>query len=90
MPGPPPFFAALAVVLLPVDLESGDVRRAPDGSLVTYDFGNTDWPGRMLRNSSYILHPEELMAENFALLLEWRKDGVMPTSVPGGPGEGFR
>jgi hypothetical protein len=29
------------------------------------------------------------MAENFALLMEWRKDGVMPTSVPGGPGEGF-
>lgn len=43
----------------------------------------------MLRNSSYILHPEELMAENFALLMEWRKDGVMPTAVPGGPGEGF-
>lgn len=88
-PGPPPFFAALAVVLVPVDLESGDVRRAADGSLVTYDFGNTDWPSRMLRNSSYILHPEELMAENFALLMEWRKDGVMPTAVPGGPGEGF-
>jgi hypothetical protein len=29
------------------------------------------------------------MAENFALLMEWRRSGTVPESVPGGPGEGF-
>jgi hypothetical protein len=29
------------------------------------------------------------MAENFALLMEWRRSGTVPESVPGGPGEEF-
>jgi hypothetical protein len=33
--------------------------------------------------------PDEIMAENFALLMEWRYSGTMPESIPGGPGEGF-
>jgi hypothetical protein len=32
----------------------------------------------MLRNSSFIIHPEEVLAGNFATLMEWRSDGVLP------------
>ena len=38
----------------------------------------------MLRNSSYIIHPEEILADNFATLMEWRSDGVLPPANPGG------
>jgi hypothetical protein len=38
----------------------------------------------MLRNSNYIIHPEELMADNFALLMEWRSTGILPSATPAG------
>ena len=38
----------------------------------------------MLRNSSFIIHPEEVLAENFATLMEWRSDGVLPPANPAG------
>jgi hypothetical protein len=38
----------------------------------------------MSRNSSYIIHPEEVLADNFATLMEWRSDGVLPPANPGG------
>lgn len=38
----------------------------------------------MQRNSTYIIHPEELMADNFALLMEWRSSGVIPAATPSG------
>jgi hypothetical protein len=82
--GPPPIFQVLDIVLLPVDVTSGGVIRDEDGQLIRYSFGNTDWPQQMLRNSGYIIHPEELLADNFALLMEWRLNGVQPTAMPSG------
>ena len=38
----------------------------------------------MLRNSSFIIHPEEILADNFATLMEWRADGALPPANPGG------
>ena len=38
----------------------------------------------MLRNSSYIIHPEEILADNFATLMTWRSDGVLPPENPDG------
>jgi len=29
-------------------------------------------------------HPEEVLADNFATLMEWRSDGVLPPANPGG------
>jgi hypothetical protein len=87
--GPPAIFAHIDVPLIPVDIGTGDVLRDGGGNLVTYGFGNTDWLAQMLRNSSYIIHPEELLADNFALLMEWRRSGMLPASVPGGPGTGL-
>lgn len=82
--GPPAIFTVLDIVLLPVDTASGEVIRDDGDNLIRYGFGNTDWPAQMLRNSSFIIHPEELMADNFALLMEWRSTGVLPTETPGG------
>lgn len=82
--GPPAIFGVLDIVLIPVDTGTGDIVRGPDGELVTYGFGETDWPEQMLRNTSFIIHPEEVMADNFASLMEWRDSGVAPTNKPSG------
>lgn len=79
----PSVFAALDIVLLAVD-KTGQVRRDSNGNLIRYDFGNTNWVPLMLRNSSYIIHPEELLADNFATLMEWRSTGVLPPANPDG------
>ena len=38
----------------------------------------------LLRNSSFIIHPEEILADNFATLMEWISDGVLPPANPDG------
>jgi hypothetical protein len=80
----PNFFAALDIVLLPVDRNTGEVRRDSNGNLVMYNFGNTNWVPLMLRNSSFIIQPEELLADNFATLMEWRSQGSLPPANPAG------
>jgi hypothetical protein len=37
----------------------------------------TDW-------QKFVLHPEEILADNFATLMEWRSDGVLPPANPDG------
>ena len=80
----PNFFAALDIVLVSVNTNTGEARRDSNGNLIKYNFGNTNWVPLMLRNSSYIIHPEELLADNFATLMEWRSDGVLPPANPSG------
>ena len=80
----PNFFDALDIVLLSVDAGTGEALRDGNGDLIKYNFGNTDWIPRMLRNSSFIIHPEEILADNFATLMEWRSDGVLPPENPDG------
>jgi hypothetical protein len=80
----PDFFDALDIVLLSVDTSTGEARRDGNGDLITYNFGNTNWVPLMLRNSSFIIHPEEILADNFATLIEWRSDGVLPPANPAG------
>ena len=80
----PNFFDALDIVLLSVDSRTGQARRDSNGNLIRYGFGNTNWVPLMLRNSSYIIHPEELLADNFATLMEWRSGGVLPPANPAG------
>jgi hypothetical protein len=31
-----------------------------------------------LRDSDFIIQPQEVMADSFALLMEWRANGVLP------------
>ena len=80
----PNFFDALDIVLLSVDPGTGEALRDGNGDLIKYNFGNTNWIPLMLRNSSFIIHPEEVLAENFATLMEWRSDGVLPPANPDG------
>ncbi|AMY09557.1 hypothetical protein LuPra_02776 [Luteitalea pratensis] len=80
----PSIFDALDIVLVSVDAGTGEALRADNGDLIKYNFGNTNWIPLMLRNSSYIIHPEEILADNFATLMEWRSDGVLPPANPGG------
>jgi hypothetical protein len=80
----PNFFTALDIVLLAVNPRTGKARRDSNGNLIKYSFDNTNWVPLMLRNSSYIIHAEEVMADNFATLMEWRADGALPPTNPGG------
>jgi hypothetical protein len=80
----PNFFAALDIVLLSVDTSTGAARRDGNGNLIKYNFGNTNWVPLTRRNSSFIIHPEEVLADNFATLMEWRSDGVLqPVNAAG-------
>jgi hypothetical protein len=80
----PNFFDALDIVLLSVDAGTGEALRDSNGDPIKYNFGNTNWIPLMLRNSSFIIHPEEILADNFATLMEWRSDGVLPPANLGG------
>ena len=80
----PDFFVALDIVLLSVDPSTGEAHRDGNGDLIKYNFDNTNWVPLMQRNSSYIIHPEEILADNFATLMEWRSDGVLPPANPMG------
>ena len=80
----PNFFDALDVVLLSVDPGTGEALRDANGDLIKYNFDNTNWIPLMLRNSSFIIQPEEILADNFATLMEWRSDGVLPPANPDG------
>ena len=80
----PNFFDALDIVLLSVDASTGEALRDGNGDLIKYNFGNTNWIPLMLRNSSYIIHPEEILADNFATLMEWMSDGILPPANPDG------
>jgi hypothetical protein len=80
----PNFFDAVDIVLLSVDAGTGEALRDGNGDLIKYNFGNTNWISLLLRNSSFIIHPEEILADNFATLMEWRSDGVLPAANPGG------
>jgi hypothetical protein len=80
----PNFFDALDIVLLSVDAGTGEAIRDGNGDLIKYNFGNTNWIHLMLRNSSFIIQPEEILADNFATLMEWRSDGVLPPANPNG------
>ncbi len=81
----PSVFAALDVSLVAVHVDTSEVVRDINGELVTHSFlGSTDWATLMSRNSNYIIHPEEVLADNFATLMEWRAEGVLPVTNPFG------
>ena len=87
--GPPAIARHIELVLVAVDPQTGRVLRETAGAPITYPLDDTNLIDRMARNTSYMFHPQEVIADNFALLMEWRATGVQPGRVPGGPGEGF-
>jgi len=80
----PDVFAVLEVDLVAVDIETGGPILDGNGKAVVYGFDNTNWIPLMLRNSDFIIQPQEVMADNFGLLMQWRANGVLPAGTPSG------
>jgi hypothetical protein len=87
--GPPAIGRHIEIVLVTVDPTREHVLRDSAGAPIIYPVDGTNLVERIARNTSYMIHPQEVLADNFALLMEWRATGVQPDAVPGGPGEGF-
>jgi len=64
--------------LLEVDPETGTVVRDTRGAPVLVDAQATDWSRRLARNSMYTIHPEEVLADNLALLVRRRLGAAPP------------
>ncbi len=60
------------VALLEIDPSAGAVVRDADGAPTTLEADATDWSQRLARNTKYTIHPEEVLADNFALLVRRR------------------
>lgn len=65
---------SVQVTLLAIDPSAGAVVRDADGVPVLLEASATDWSRRIGRNSTYTIHPEEVLADNFALLVRRRLD----------------
>ena len=63
---------AVHVSLLEVDPGRGTVVRDAGGAPVLVEASTTDWAHRLGRNTRYTIHPEEVLADNFALLVRRR------------------
>jgi hypothetical protein len=80
----PDVFAALGIDLVAVDVSTGDAVRDGNGEVVLYGLDNTNWIPLMARNTDFIIQSQEVMADNFALLMQWRAGGVLPATIPDG------
>lgn len=78
-------FAGIDVPLLAVDIATGKAIRDENGAPVLYNFGNTNYVPKVLRNTNFIIAPDEILADNFSLLMLWRKNGELPMDNDGAP-----
>jgi hypothetical protein len=69
---------AVQVSLLEVDADAGTVVRDADGAPVIHEPSATDWSRRLGRNTGYTIHPEEVLADNHALLVRRRLGSAAP------------
>ncbi|MBL8228168.1 MAG: hypothetical protein JNL98_06810 [Bryobacterales bacterium] len=76
----PSIFDAFDLTFAAVDMATGRIQRDSEGRPVTYPMSDTNWASLMARNTSYILHPEEVLADNFAILMEWRSEKTLPSA----------
>ncbi|MBX3227094.1 MAG: hypothetical protein KIT84_35835 [Labilithrix sp.] len=58
--------------LLEIDPNEATVVREVDGAPVLIEARATDWARRIGRNTAYTIHPEEVLADNLALLVRRR------------------
>lgn len=70
------------VKLLEIDPEAGTVVRDASGAPVLVDARATDWSRRIGRNSRYTIHPEEVLADNLAILVGRRLGIAAPPADP--------
>jgi hypothetical protein len=68
--------------LLEIDPRAGTVVRDDAGAPVLVEAQTTDWPRRIARNSTYTIHPEEVLADNLSLLIRRRLGAAAPPDDP--------
>jgi len=62
----------MQTMLLAIDPGTGTVERNASGAPVLLTPESTDWAQRLARNSAYTIHPDEVLADNLALLVRRR------------------
>jgi hypothetical protein len=62
----------MQTTLLAIDPDAGTAVRDASGAPVLIEPDTTDWAQRLARNSTYTIHPEEVLADNLALLVRRR------------------
>jgi hypothetical protein len=77
-----PWFKALRVVLVEVDPAKGTVLVDASGKTRTLDVDATDWSRRLAKNTDYVIHPEEVLADNFALVVQRRLGRPVKAAQP--------
>lgn len=70
------------VTLLEIAPDAGTVLRDTGGALVLIDPQATEWSRLIARNSTYTIHPEEVLADNLALLVRRRLGAASPPADP--------
>ena len=65
----PSVLGVMRLTLLEIDVEASRVVRDDSGRLVLVDPAFTEWSARLARNTAYTLHPEEVLADNFSLVV---------------------
>jgi len=81
------FFTVVGIDLLAVNTTSGQVIRDATNEIVKFDAFDdrqSDWISLMARNTDFIIQAEEVLADNFALVMQWRATGVFPAVIPDG------
>jgi hypothetical protein len=68
----------VSVTLLEIAPQDGVGVRDPDGAPVLVEARTTDWSRLLARNTAYTIHPEEVLAENLALLVRRRLGSSAP------------
>lgn len=62
----------MSTTLLEIDPAACTVLRNADGTPVVVDATATGWSVQFARNTTYAIHPEEVLADNFSLAVRRR------------------
>jgi hypothetical protein len=75
---PGDFYSYLRFKLLVIELEGDTPKYNPAKLMMTDTRGLKSFHDQVGDNTEYVLHPEEILAENFALLVKGEKDAKTP------------
>lgn len=70
------------VALMEIDPRSGAVMVDAHDVPLLIAASETDWARRLARNTTYTIHPEEVLADNYALLVRRRLGSDAPVTDP--------
>jgi len=81
-PDEPNFFSYLKFQLFPLQKQKGGYKLSYEGD---FDGLDSKWMTpffeRITKNTNYIIHPDELMADNFVLLTKWIESNKAPDKL---------